>query len=80
MLRRRKIKLNWSVGSFGLHLIPTRVDQPFRGTGDNGDVQHCKKDRVFPSSAIEHQDCIAGSKSVGKHFPYGSALGTDPRT
>ena len=30
MLRRRKIKLNWSVGSFGLHLIPTRLDQSFR--------------------------------------------------
>ena len=37
-----------------------------------------KKERVFPGSAIEHQDCIAGSKGVSKDFPYGSALGTDP--
>jgi hypothetical protein len=81
LLRRQKIKLNGSVGAFGLHVIPTCVDHSFRGiAGDNGDVQHGKKNRVFPGSAIEHQDCIAGSKGVSKHFPYGSALGTDPRT
>lgn len=48
MLRRQKIKLNWSVGAFGLHVIPTRVDHSFRGiAGDHGDVQHGTKDRVF---------------------------------
>jgi hypothetical protein len=61
--------------------IPSRVDQSFRGiTGDKGDVQQCKKKRVFLISAIEHQDFIAGQKGVSKHLPYGCALGTDPWT
>jgi hypothetical protein len=63
--------------SAGAKLI---VDHFFRGiTRDNGDVQKCEKNLVFPSSAIEHQDGIAGSKDVSKHFPHGSALGADPR-
>jgi hypothetical protein len=71
VLRRQKIKFDW--------WIP-RVDHSFRRiTGDNGDVQQGKKQRVFLSSAIEGQDFIAGEKGVSKDFPDGSALGTDPR-
>ena len=71
IFRRQKIKLNWR--------ILTRVDHSFRRiTGDNGDVQQRKKQRVFPGSAIERQDCVAGAKGVSKDFPHGSALGTDP--
>jgi hypothetical protein len=78
MLRRRKIQLNWSVG---LPLIPSRVDHSLCGaTGDIGDAQHGKKDFLFPGAAIEYEDCIAGSKGVSQHIPYGSTLGTDPRT
>ncbi len=56
------------------------MDHPFRTiTGDNGDVQQSKKELVFLSSAIEHQDCIARSKGVSEHFPHQSALRTDPR-
>ena len=41
MLRRRKIKLHWSVG---LPLIPSRVDHSFCGaTGDIGDAQQARK-------------------------------------
>ena len=70
VLRRQKIKLAWRI---------PRVDHSFRRiTGDNGDVQQGKKQRVFLSSAIERQDCIAGEKSVSKDLPDGSALGTDP--
>ena len=55
------------------------VDPFFRGiTRDNGDVQQCEKGLVFPSSAIEYQDCITGPKDVNKHFPHDSALGADP--
>jgi hypothetical protein len=70
VLRRQKIKLAWRI---------PRVDYSFRRiTGDNGDVQQRKKQRVFLSSAIEHQDFIAGEKGVSKDFPDSSALGTDP--
>ena len=55
------------------------MDHSFRRiTGDHGDVQQGKKLRVFLSSAIERQDCIAGEKGVSKDLPDGSALGTDP--
>jgi hypothetical protein len=78
-LRRQKIKWNGHIGDLRLHAIPTRMDHSFRGiAGDNRDVQHGKKERVFPSSAIEHQDFVAGSKGVRKDFPHGSALGADP--
>jgi hypothetical protein len=69
VLCRQKIKLKRS----------PRLDHSFRRiTGDNGDVQQGKKQRVFLSSAIEPQDFIAGKKGVSKDFPDGSALGTDP--
>ena len=43
------------------------VDHFFHSiTRDNGDVQHRKKNLVFPGSAIEHQDGIAGAKDVSK--------------
>ena len=56
-------------------IIPSGASQATTETSNSG-----KKDRVFPGSAIEHQDFIAGSKGVSKDFPDGSALGTDPRT
>jgi hypothetical protein len=56
------------------------VDHLFHGiTRDNGDVQQCKKCLVFPSSAIEQQNCITGPKDVSKHFPHDFALGADPQ-
>jgi hypothetical protein len=56
------------------------VNHSFRGIArNNRDVQQCEKDLVFSRSAIEHQDGIAGSKDLSKHFPHGSALGADPR-
>jgi hypothetical protein len=79
MLRQQKIKWIGRIGGLRLHAIPTRTDHSFRGIAcDDRDVQHGKKERVFASSAIEHQDFIAGSKGVRKDFPHGFALGTDP--
>ena len=79
MLCVKKLKLNWSIRGFGLHALPSHLDHSFRCiTGENGDVKPCKKERIFPSTAIEFQDMSAGLKGVGKDFPYGCALGSDP--
>jgi hypothetical protein len=54
------------------------LDHSFRSiTGDNGNAIEHEKEGIFPSSAIEFQDLIAGSKCVRKDFPYGCALDTD---
>jgi len=46
---------------------------------DNGDIQQSKKGSVFISSAIEYQDCIAGSKDFSKSLPHNAALDANPR-
>src|SRR5882757_2788047 len=75
MLRRKKVELYGSSGSFLTQPAGGDLDHLLRCiAGGNGDTISCQEERVFTGTTVEFKNMIAALKDLSQDAPHGIAL------